>query len=711
MAVLGKIRNRSLLLIGIIGFALFAFIAGDMFRSCDSHRAERSQRVGEVLGKKIDIQTFNAMLEEQRLIQGGGRELSAEQQEMLNDKVWQEYVSNQVLEDECEKLGLTVTDKELQDVLADGTNPLLTQTPFVNQQTGKFDYNMVKQQLNEVDKQAAANPQIAEQAKLLKTYWNYTEKQLRTTLLQQKYQTLLAGCLVPNNITAKALFDGTNEESTIDLVAIPYSSVNDNDVKIEDADYKAKYEEMKNAFYNPYETRSVQYVDFLITPSAADMADIKKEFEGYKAKLASDSIAVADIVGKSGSLFPYNGLAKTKTAYPQDVAALLDSVAVGTTTAVTENKADGTMNVVKVLGKVSLPDSVEFRAIQIVDQDIAKAGTRADSVLNALKGGADFETIAKKYGQTGTKSWLTSADYQNAPSFDEDTKNYLNTLLTGEVNEIQKVKLAQGAIILQVTEKKAFTDMWDVAVIKKEIQFSKTTRQDAYNKFSAYVAKCKTLEDLKKYAKENGYEVKQADVAMASHNVAGINSTKDALRWIFNDGTKVGDMYTDHLECGNNGDHLMVVVLDKINKQGFLDYTDEIVKNALKPLILNDKKAEKIMAQVKDFESAKKVKGAKVLEVPQVSFGNPAFIPEFGPEPAISGAVAATPQGKACKKAVKGNMGVYMLKVKERKTLGNKYDQKAAFTQAHQKAMMAAQTYMNDLVFNSGLKDNRYIFF
>lgn len=715
MAVLGKIRQRSLLLIGIIGFALFAFIAEELFRSCESTRNEASQRAGEVLGEKLDVQTFNQMVDEYTTamkVMQQRDDFSADELSQIRDMAWNQYVSNKVIENECEKLGLTITDKELQNVLAEGTNPMLAQTPFVNQQTGKFDVNTLKNFLSEYEKAKSSNPQAAEQMKTIYTYWNFVEKNLRQQLLMQKYQSLLGGCMLANDVTIKAQYDAENEESTIELVAIPYSSVDDKTVKVEESDLKAKYDELKPMFRRYEETRDIQYVDYNITPSSADMNALKKEFESYKTQLEAGE-NIAEVVRKAGSLVSYNGLAKQKNAYPSDVAALIDSTAVGATTAVKEFKGDNTMNVVKIVGKVSLPDSVEFRAIQIVDADAAKIAAKADSVVNAIKGGADFETIAKKYGQTGAKQWMTSAMYQNSPTVDEDTKNYINALVKGETNAIQTLKLTQATLVLQVTDKKAVQDMYDVAVVKKAIQFSKETSTAAFNKFSEFVAKSQNLEDLKKNAKTYGYDVQVAKgVSKTDHNVAGVRSTNETLKWIFNDGTKVGDLYTEHLECGDNGDHLMVVVLDKINKEGYADLSEEDVKNYVKTLALNDKKAEAIMAKCKNYDAAKKVAGAKVSEVKQITFASPAFLPEVGAqESAISGAVAATAKGKTCKAPIKGRSGVYMFKVIDKKNVGGKMDKKAIAQKVQQQSLMGAQQFMQELVHNAGIKDNRYIFF
>lgn len=587
---------------------------------------------------------------------------------------------------------------------------------FANQQTGKFDVNMLKQFLSEYDKAKAANPQQAEQMKPLYTVWNFFQKQIRNQLLQQKYQTLVAGCMsVTSELVAKATFDGTNEESKIDLVAVPYSSINDKDVKLEDADYKAKYDELKNMFYRPEESRNIKYVDFLITPSSKDMNSLKKEFEGYKNQLAGDSAAaVGDIVRKANSLISYNGLPKVKDAFPSEIQALIDTTGTGVSAVKELNGQMGhTMNVIKVINKVSLPDSVSFRLIAVAGEDKAKMSTQADSIKDAIANGGDFETIAKKYGQTGEERTMVSTQLAMAQDLSQkDLEKYFNALLKGAKGDVQKVELSNATLVLKVTEQKSPKDMYDVAVITKTIEFSSETRQDAYNKFSAYVAKCKNLDDLKKFAKENGYEVKDGAVSKTSHNVAGINSTKEVLRWIFDADTEIGDMYTKNLECGDNGDHLMVAVLDKINKEGYADLSDADVKNYLKPLVLNDKKAEMILAKAKNMNDAKKQKGMKTATVEQITFAAPAFIQALNAtEPALSGAVAATAKGKECKNAVKGNAGIYWFKVLDKKNLGNKYDKKATIQQLQQQAVMASQQCIQELRLNADIKDNRYLFF
>lgn len=535
MAALGKIRSKGVILICVIGFALFAFIAEELFRSCESSRNESRQQVGEVLGDKVNVQDFQKLVDEYtnviKMTQGRDN-LTDDDLNQVKDVVWNTFVQTELISNEASKLGLQVTDQELQNVLNAGTNPMLLQTPFVNQQTGRFDANMLKKFLAEYKQAQTTNPQMAEQYQGIYNFWTFIEKSLRQQLLAQKYQTLLAGCLLSNPVSAKMAYTDENQESNIQLASFAYSSINDNKVKISDSDLKAKYEELKPRFKQYEETRSIKYVDYQVVPSKADRAELNKTVAGY-VKSLSEVADPTDVVRKSGSLVTYLGIPQTKAAFPSDIAARLDSVAVGSTTAPVENKQDNTINIIKLMSKTQLPDSVQFRAIQVGGATPADAAKTADSIYTALKGGADFEAIAKKYGQTGEKNWITSNQYQNAPSMDVDTKSYIEALNTLPVNELKNLKFTQGNLILQITDRKGMTEKYVAAVIKKPIEFSKNTYSAAYNKFSQFVSENQTLEAMQKNASKYGYKVQERmDIRNSEHYVAGIHGTREAMKWI-----------------------------------------------------------------------------------------------------------------------------------------------------------------------------------
>ncbi len=713
MAALGKIRSKGVILICVIGFALFAFIAEELFRSCDSARNESRQQVGEVLGDKINVQDYQKLVDEYTnviKITQGRENLNDEELNQVKDMVWNTFIQNEIVNKEASKLGLTVTDQELQNILNEGTNPMLMQTPFVNQQTGRFDANLLKNFIAEYNKAQSLNPQMAEQYRNIYIFWTFVEKSLRQQVLAQKYQALLAGCMLSNPISAKMAYENENKESSIELASFAYTSINDNQVKITDADLKAKYEELKPRFKQAEETRTIKYVDYQVLPSTADRTALNKTVKEYVTTLGSTDDP-SEIVRKSSSLIPYLGIPQNKNAFPIDISMRLDSISVGSVYGPVENKEDNTLNVIKLISKAQLPDSIQFRVIQVVADTPEESAKKADSIYVALNGGADFETIAKNYGQTGEKNWITSAQYQNSTSIDADSKAYLQLLNTAPLNETKNLQMSQGNLILQVTDRKAFTTKYVAAVIKKSIEFSKDTYSSAYNKFSQFVSENQSLESMQKAAEKYGYKVLDySDVRNTDHYVAGIHGTREALKWIFDaKENSISPLY----ECGNN-DHLLVIMMTKINKKGYRSLEDENVKSYISEEVIRDKKAEMLIEKtngVKDIADAKN-KGAVISTIDQITFTAPTFVQSTGmSEPVLSGAVSATRMGKFCPKPIKGNAGVYMFKVVNTIIRPVKYDEKQYEQKQKQKALQYASGFMQELYLNAGVKDNRYLFF
>lgn len=716
MAALQKIRSKGPLLVIIIGLALFAFIAEEAMRSIQSASNESKQRVGEIYKEKLSVQEFQDMVDEYAEVvkfTSGMGSLNDEQMTQLRDQVWNTYVNNKLIEHEAEQLGLTVTDAEVQSIINAGKSPLLMQTPFRNEKTGAFDVNVLKKFL--ADYEGIKNQTTQMPAEYIEYYtklynlWTFIEKTIREETLINKYQTLLSKSLLSNKIVNQAAFNDRNNESNILLAALPYTLINDKDIKIDDADLKAKYEEMKESFKQIAETRDIKYIDVEVKASAADKAALDKEMKEAYNKLAQGG-DLAKIVRESGSTISYSELPVSKNALPRDIASEIDSMNVGQIKAPYYFAGDNTMNTIKLISKVSAPDSIQFQQIQVSGADAAVVKHTADSIMTALNQGAPFDSIAKKYGQNADKTWMTSRQYEGA-TMDPENMNFIKTLNKISVNGVEKIDFTQGSIIVKVTDRRAMIDKYDIAVIKRPVEFSKETYTKAYNDFSHFIASNATLKDIEANALKNGYNLQSRnDLMNSEHYVGGIRSTQEAMRWIFNEDTDINSV-SPMYECGEN-DHMLVVILTGIHKKGYRSMED--VKDILTQKVMEDKKAEMLegkIANAKSIADVMKVSGAVSDTINHVSFSSSAFVSKVGySEPVISGAVCKAETGKFVS-PLKGNGGVYAFQVLAKNKTAEKYDAKSEEMQQESMNMRAVSRFVNDLYEKANVKDNRYLFF
>lgn len=711
MATLQTIRSKGPLLVIVIGLALFAFIAGDAWRILQPHQGR--QDVGEVNGQALSAQDYQQMVDEfSEVIKltNGLNSLTEDQLTNIKDQVWNTYVTNQLIASEAEKLGLKVTDKELQAIIDEGTNPLLMQTPFRNPQTGRFDKDMLKKflvdyaNLNTTQMPA----QYVEYYEKMNNFWNFIEKTLKQSVLAEKYQSLIAKSLISNPVAAEDAFNGRTAQSDLLLAGIPYASISDSTVTVSNDEIKKLYEERKELFKQSVETRDIKYIDVRVTPSEADRKAVQDEVTEFSSQLAATTDNYATFIRSTGSSVAYADIPVNKSVLPSDVASRLDSTSVNDIYGPYYNQADDSYNVFKLIAKTTAPDSIQLRQIQVAADTEEKTASLADSIFNAIKGGADFAELAKKYGQTGEASWVNAQSWEGA-SLDAEYVKFINAIISQPVNELANLKIGQANVILQVMNKKANKDKYKVAVVKRQVEFSKETYNKAYNDFSQFVAQNTTLADLEKNAEEAGYTLMpRANFRSDEHYVGGVKSTREALKWVFD--AKEGQV-SPLFECGEN-DHMMVVALQSINKAGYTSINK--VSDMLKAEIIRDKKAEQIMAQMNGFTSLDQVKGLKDAvsdSVKHVTFAAPAYISVArASEPAISAYASKTEVNKVSA-PIKGNAGVYMIQVYNKENSAEKFDAKTEEATLSNMAARYAGQCIYDLRDKAKIVDQRYLYF
>ena len=334
MAALQKIRSKGVLLVSIIALALFLFVAGDLFRGLESLFQSSSQQVGEVNGKAVSIQEYQKMVDDLQTYYEIVQQKSSFNEDELNrikDEAWQTFVQSELIKNQCDELGIAVTDDEISDIVKSGMSQMLQVPVFMNQQTGRYDYASVNAFLAEYKKLKDSGTQVPETYEKIYKYYLFAQRQIRDQLLTQKYQVLLSQVFLSNPEEAKLSFAGRTEESDLLLAALPAASVNDDAVKVTDEELKNKYNEDKEQYRQYIETRDVKVIDVQVTASNADKKAAEAEMADAASKLASatNNTTAGNVVRQATSLLAYSDVFKTKDAFPAMISSNRASAAVG----------------------------------------------------------------------------------------------------------------------------------------------------------------------------------------------------------------------------------------------------------------------------------------------------------------------------------------------------------------------------------------------
>ncbi len=656
MGIIGSIRKHSGWAVAIVGIAILAFILGDLTKNNGG-----IPDVGKVNGETMTSQRFNEMVAEMEnnyKMQQQTTQVPAEMEQQIREQVWQQFVDETLMEEQTAKLGLRVSPAEVNDMFT-GTfiHPYVRQS-FTDPQTGQFDVRYVNQFIENFDQLDTTR----------RMQWVELEKYVKTDREQQKYTTLInAGFYMPKALAAKVA-EYSNTVANVRAVALPFSSVTDEEAAIADADYQNYYNKHKAEFRVREELRDLEFIAFPVNPTPQDLADIQEQVNKTWAEfqtVPADEVAFF-VNAESDRSYDstYKRASEFKAPFDEQIAAAKEGDFLAPVLAGNE------WMMAKVISSAVRPDSLRASVIYILNQNAggnimrsdAQAKSLADSVLALLNGNKmSFEQAVEQY----------SDDPQKA-----ETKGDMNWQLDGGYGFLNEELVSRavgscfiyehpqgvGYFVVKVTDKTPAAKKYRVALISREIVPSNATNRAVYNEANRFAGQNRNYTDFSAAAQQDNMQVRSARVTMMMDNMAGINNARSIVQWAFNEDTKVGDVADQVYECDGM---FVVVALKDVLKKGYA--TLEQVRPMIEQPVRIEKKAEVLLARAseavkaaQDINSIAMKLNATVDTIDSVSF-NDYYLARYGMEPKVQAAIAASKGGMVG--PVKGASGVYVVQV------------------------------------------------
>jgi len=665
MATLQKIRNKAVLLALIIGLALFAFIIGDFLNSGKSLMRQSKETIAKIGSYSLDYKEYEARVKEMQdvyAIQTGQENLDDATMGQLRESVFQSIVRENLIEQQAEMLGITVTGKEIFNMM-NGANihPIIMQLPiFRNQQTGKFDRTVMMNFLQtiESDDLSKYDAKAQEQIMKYKAYWLFWENNLKYSRMEEKINALLAKAVQANSLDAEADFANATKQVDFAYVMKPYSALSDSLFSISMSDIKKRYSEKKEQFYQePY--RSATYVQVNIEASKADFAEIEAKINSLKGSFATSEEPIAFASSNSDDVV--HDCYVANSMYDEDMKAFLATNA-GFMEPVFKN---GMYRMAKVVGRKVAPDSVKARQIVLPLEDVK----RADSIVAALRGGANFADMVAKYNKGGSSAdmgWFREMDAADMGDA------FLNACFGTAKNTYFSVKTKYDVRVMQITDMTKPVSKSRMALITLKLTPSSTTYSLNYNKLNRIVADHQHTADFFKAAKKAGYSVLDAPIVRASdYTLGGIPQMRQAVRFVFSNG--VGKL-SGILENTNN--QFVVVGVTEIDDKDYQAVNH--VKTQLEKELINEKKGDKLVKDVaaKGYTTLAQCATAEGLKVDTIKLYDFSMrkMAGLGNEPALMAAAVKAEPNKVVG-PIKGKNGVFMMQVVASRNTQAQYNQ------------------------------------
>ena len=682
MAALEKIRSKAVFLTVIIGVALLAFIMGDFLTSGRTFFGD-GNTIAKVGDEKIDAIVFQRRYEKMSAqLQERGQSVDGA---VIQSQVLNQMMSEILLDNEIEALGIYVTDEELTNAMT-GKNARPQIMQFARQM-GAESPDQLHDMLFNPSKYGIPEDQVLK----ARESWIDMENDVERGLKYEKLQNLIAGTLQANDLDRKELWEGNATVNTINYVKQDLATLADKDYEPTDAEVKKAYDDNKAQFKLEEEMREAHIIALDIAPSTADLNAAKDMIDStYAALLEAPGI---EMVRNNSDLVINEMSVRASDIRDTEVKNFVTEAQVGAVS--TPKFASNVYTIVKVNGKKMEVDSVKLNVMMVQGDKKLQ-----DSIKAQLNAGVAFAEIQKNKAAQGQEGvWQVILQ---APD------SVKTKLLNGGDGYFALQESAQGAYFCKLVEKKAPKMVYDIANITYTVYPSTKTIEDLNNGLQEFINANNTAELFAANAAKAGYNALPVSVTAEDPQINNIEGSRKNVKWLF----EASEGSVSPIE--KLSDKIVTVALDKVNKAGYLSLDNSRVKAAMTAKARADKKADALVAQLagkaKDLNGYAELMNAKV-DTTQVTFGQ-MFIAKIGVGESDLTARVATAKLNDVVGPVKGNNGVYVFQVtKQERTERTATPEEGNRQFAMTRGSNAVMNHALDILRNATTVENKMIKF
>lgn len=651
MAILQSIRNRAGIFIMIfVGVALFLFIIDpEVFTFLFDKQETRIARINR---QNVEYEEFLAITHNhEQFLQIANRtsSIDAETREAVREQAWNEILRKYIVDPHIANVGLSVSDPELEDLLYGANIHSIIHQNFTNQQTGQIDTMGVRNFF--------ARAEESYESYIISEYFKDMIIQDR---LLTKYNNMIAKGFYTPVLHAKQNFIKNNTNVNFEYVVRRYNDVSSSDIKISDSDIEDYYNSNLHLFKIEEDNRDIEYIVFDVIPSQDDTLKTKKIMEQFYEDFIEDNNPME-------FAFRFTDIPAEKRYYklselPEPLDEDFFNQDIGYATDILLH--DGVFFAAIIADEIKRPDSVNASHILIQPNEmrsLEESKLLADSLKQAIIDGENINMLAMQYSddagsqqQGGELGWFT--DGMMVPEFNE-------ACFTGEPGDIVIVESQFGIHVIKINDQTDLHQKLELAILQVEINFSDDTYNSAYSKASSFVANTETEEEFDKNVIKNNYVKRLAsEIKALDRSIPGIENPREIIMWVYSDDRNIGDV-SDVLDAGSK---FIVAKITAIREKG--DAPLEDVKMEIEPIVRQKKKYEVIADELsQDITSGMSIKqiAAKYdanSDLAKTINFNSFSVPGIGIEPRVV-ATATTIQPNQISQPIKGNNGVFVIKV------------------------------------------------